>query len=69
LSNNRADVILDALWFSALGVAAIIVVHGLSHGWGELSEPGYWVEKAGIFVVMAVVIAAFNLFRRPGGKP
>jgi hypothetical protein len=57
------------LLFSALGVAAIIVVHGLGHGWGELSEPGYWVEKAGIFVVMAVVITAINLFRRPVGKP
>jgi hypothetical protein len=50
-------------------VLAIIVIHGLGHGWAELSETGYWVEKAVIFVIMAAVFAVVDSIRRSGGKP
>jgi len=53
----------------ALTTVAIIVVHGIRRGWDELSEPGYWVEKAVIFVIMTVVFAAFASYQRPGSKP
>jgi hypothetical protein len=69
LSTNRMGAILYGLLLGALTVVVIIVVHGLRHGWGELTEPGYWVEKAVIFVIMAAVFAAFASFQRPGGKP
>jgi hypothetical protein len=69
LSNNRVRAILYGLLVSALTVVAVIVIHGLRLGWAELSEPGYWVEKAVLFVIMTVVFTLVASFQRPGGKP
>ncbi len=67
MANNRSRAILYGLKLGALTVLAIIVVHGLRKGWDELSETGYWVEKAVLFVIMAVVFAVFASSRRPDG--
>ncbi len=36
-------------------VGFLIVSQALRRGWGELSEPGYWVGKAIVFAVAAVI--------------
>ena len=69
MSSNRVRAILYGLLLGLLTVVTIIVVHGIRHGWDELSEPGYWVEKAVIFVIMAVVFAVWGSYQRPGDKP
>jgi hypothetical protein len=56
------------LEMGALTVLAIIVVHGLRKGWDELAEPGYWIEKAIILVIMTVVFAVVASYQRPGGS-
>jgi hypothetical protein len=68
LANQRSQAILHGLLLATVTVLAIIVVHGLGHGWAELSETGYWIEKAVTFVIMAAVFAVIDSFRRSGGK-
>jgi hypothetical protein len=60
---------LSGLLLGALTVGAIIMVHGLRRGWDEFSEPGYWVEKAVIFVLMTAVFAVWASFQRRGSRP
>ena len=47
--------VLPCLLLCTLLVGVIVVEQGFRHGWGELSEPGYWAGKAIVFAVVAVV--------------
>jgi hypothetical protein len=45
-------------------VAVLVVGQGLRRGWDQLSETGYWTDKAIVFAVVAVLYVVFAAFSR-----
>ena len=54
---NRSRAILYGCLYATVCVLTFIMVHGLRTGWGELSDPGYWVGNALVWVITAAVFA------------
>jgi hypothetical protein len=48
---------------SLITVALIVIVHALRHGWESVSQPGDWIEKGVIFLVLSVFFTVTS-FRR-----
>jgi hypothetical protein len=51
--------IIHGVSVSILMVAGIILVRGFLHSWEELAQPDFWIEKAVIFGIMAVLMTLF----------
>jgi hypothetical protein len=58
--------VINGVSVGVLMVVAIVLVRGLFHGWDELREPGFWVEKA---ILFAIVVAVFTLFYWRTSRP
>jgi hypothetical protein len=48
----------------AFVVAVLVVWQGFRREWAQLSEPGYWVDKAVVLAIVAVLYAVSTAFRR-----
>ncbi len=54
---------LRACSLSLSTVALIVIVQALRHGWENVSQPGDWIEKGVIFLVLAAFFTVTGVRR------
>jgi hypothetical protein len=61
--------VLYGLLTCAFVVAVLVVGQGFRQGWDQLSDTGYWINKAVVFAIVAVLYTAFAVVQRTRPEP